>query len=67
MISMAIKKTKLRNGLDTETLDAFMMVSLNGPDISDKATVLKLARGGGVCIFATLAKRMPSRSNLGVN
>ena len=62
---MALIKTKLRNGLGTETLDAFMMISSNGPEISDKVAVRSLVEAAYV-IWATKAKRMPSRSHPGV-
>ena len=44
---MALIKTKLRNGLGTETLDAFMMITSNGPRIRDRPAVTAFRRGLG--------------------
>ena len=39
---MAQIKTKLRKCMNIETLDALMMISSNGPKLSDKEAILKL-------------------------
>jgi hypothetical protein len=39
---MAQIKTKLRNCMNIETLGALMMISSNGPKLSDKEAILKL-------------------------
>ena len=42
---MALIKTKLRNCMNTETLDALMMIAANGPLMSDTDAVNALIGG----------------------
>ena len=62
---MAQIKTKLRNCMNIETLDALMMISSNGPKLSDKEAILKLI-DESFAHWLARQKRCLARSHPGV-